>query len=192
MIPTPSATPLPAVPANNPASPAANLILRDLHLPETVSQWPLAPGWWLLGILILLLLAAAVLGQRYYRQHIRPLRSSRAASIEQVQQHLQQWQAQQDHSWLVNQLNRELKCFCKRWYPHAVNLHGEHWIAFLRQHSQMDTGHLQPLASAGYTRPPAGLDGVQLGQAVCQWLQQQNRARLQKSVSVTATTETPT
>ena len=31
--------------------------LRDIHLPEAVSLWPLAPGWWLLLALI-----AAVLG----------------------------------------------------------------------------------------------------------------------------------
>ena len=23
--------------------------LRDIHLPEAVSWWPLAPGWWILG-----------------------------------------------------------------------------------------------------------------------------------------------
>lgn len=32
--------------------------LRDIHLPESVSWWPLAPGWW---IIIGLLLALAVL-----------------------------------------------------------------------------------------------------------------------------------
>ena len=32
--------------------------LRDLHLPEAVGWWPLAPGWWvLLGIAALLVLA---------------------------------------------------------------------------------------------------------------------------------------
>ena len=29
------------------------LPLRDLHLPEVSGWWPLAPGWWLLGILVI-------------------------------------------------------------------------------------------------------------------------------------------
>ncbi|MBT8086618.1 MAG: DUF4381 domain-containing protein [Gammaproteobacteria bacterium] len=42
------------------------LPLRDLHLPEPVGWWPLAPGWW-----VLLLIAVAALGYfawRAYRQ----------------------------------------------------------------------------------------------------------------------------
>lgn len=41
--------------------------LRDLHLPEAIGWWPLAPGWWLLiGLLVtgLVLIARAL-----YRQH---------------------------------------------------------------------------------------------------------------------------
>lgn len=30
--------------------------LRDIHLPETISWWPLAPGWWALIILLGLLI----------------------------------------------------------------------------------------------------------------------------------------
>ena len=39
----------------NPA--ASNLQLRDIHLPDAVSWWPPAPGWWLLlgGLLLALL-----------------------------------------------------------------------------------------------------------------------------------------
>lgn len=33
----------------NPADPLAEL--RDIHLPDSVSAWPLAPGWWLLLII---------------------------------------------------------------------------------------------------------------------------------------------
>jgi len=34
----------------NPSDPLAQL--RDIHLPEAVSWWPLAPGWWVLGALL--------------------------------------------------------------------------------------------------------------------------------------------
>ena len=39
--------------------------LRDIHLPETVGLWPLAPGWWLL---IALIIGALVTGIIYWRR----------------------------------------------------------------------------------------------------------------------------
>lgn len=41
----------------------AQIPLRDLHLPETIGWWPLAPGWW-----VLIALALVALGYllRYY------------------------------------------------------------------------------------------------------------------------------
>ena len=32
------------------------LPIRDLHLPDAVGWWPLAPGWWLLGAFVIVLL----------------------------------------------------------------------------------------------------------------------------------------
>ena len=42
----------------NPSDPLAQL--RDIHLPEAVSWWPLAPGWWVLGTLLIAGLAYMV------------------------------------------------------------------------------------------------------------------------------------
>jgi len=42
------------------------LPLRDLHLPEPVGWWPLAPGWW-----VLLVLLALLLGYGLYRAYLR-------------------------------------------------------------------------------------------------------------------------
>ncbi|MCB1358424.1 MAG: DUF4381 domain-containing protein [Maritimibacter sp.] len=44
--------------------------LRDIRLPEPVSWWPLAPGWWAL-IALLLLATAALLGWRILRRRTR-------------------------------------------------------------------------------------------------------------------------
>lgn len=48
--------PLPQV---SPASQDPLAALRPLHLPEPVGWWPPAPGWWLLGLLLMLGLCAA-------------------------------------------------------------------------------------------------------------------------------------
>lgn len=41
------------------------LPLRDLHLPEAIGLWPLAPGWW-----VLIVLLAAGLGYLLYQRYL--------------------------------------------------------------------------------------------------------------------------
>ena len=56
------------------ADPAA-LALRDIHLPQPVAWWPLAPGWWVLAAGVLI--AASALALVWWRR--RRLRVQRAA-----------------------------------------------------------------------------------------------------------------
>lgn len=45
--------------------------LRDAHSPEPIGLWPLAPGWWILLILCLILLALAIFfGLRFWRSRL--------------------------------------------------------------------------------------------------------------------------
>jgi len=72
----PSIPPLGAV-----ADPLADPLvgLRDWHLPEPVSWWPPAPGWWLVAALGLVL---AVVGVRWWRVRRRRTAPTRAALAE--------------------------------------------------------------------------------------------------------------
>ncbi|MEE8059638.1 MAG: DUF4381 domain-containing protein [Pseudomonadales bacterium] len=54
--------------------------LRDIHLPDAVSSWPPAPGWWILTIMAIALLAVGlyklsqwIRSNRYRRQAIKQL-----------------------------------------------------------------------------------------------------------------------
>lgn len=52
--------------------------LRDIHLPNAISWWPPAPGWWLTAILIIVALVLLVLGIRYL---LRPTMKKQAMTI---------------------------------------------------------------------------------------------------------------
>ena len=56
------------------------LPLRDIHLPEPLSWWPPAPGWWLLGLLLLLTPALLWLWRR--RLRVRRAALARLGAIE--------------------------------------------------------------------------------------------------------------
>ena len=53
--------------------------LRDIHLPDPIALWPLAPGWW--GLLAIILLAALGLFWGLRRRR----RSARRAALREVQ-----------------------------------------------------------------------------------------------------------
>ena len=55
----------------NQADPLAQL--RDIHLPDPISWWPLAPGWWLLIIITVigLVIAGRLLVNRYMERSYR-------------------------------------------------------------------------------------------------------------------------
>ncbi len=115
---------MPPLTANpNAADPLANL--RDIQLPADVAWWPPAPGWWLLGLLILL----AVLATGWYcRRRYRQLRYRRAALAE-----LKQLLDETDNdAHILLAINRLLKRTALVAYPAATvaSLHGQRWADF--------------------------------------------------------------
>ncbi|WP_171022190.1 DUF4381 domain-containing protein [Thalassotalea litorea] len=94
--------------------------LKDIHLPETISIWPLALGWWIIIAIFLGLIAFA--GYRY-------------------RQHLSYWQVKkQGLSYLSNdeaisseQALNTLKWICLHYFSRqqVASLHGETLLRFL-------------------------------------------------------------
>ena len=64
----------------NPTDPLAQL--KDIHLPEAISWWPLAFGWWVIGAICIFIIVIATglilkhfFAQRYRRQALTQLKT---------------------------------------------------------------------------------------------------------------------
>ncbi|HKK01165.1 MAG TPA: DUF4381 domain-containing protein, partial [Desulfuromonadales bacterium] len=106
----------------------SQLPLRDIHLPPAVSWWPLAPGWWILvGLIVLVCLGGLLIRRRRQRSlspRERALRELRA---------LEQTQADTEPTTYVGRLSVLLRRTCLSCFPRAevAGLIGEAWLLFL-------------------------------------------------------------
>lgn len=117
----------PTIQAGQPSTPP--LPLQDLQLPEAVSWWPFAPGWWALMLIVLILLTALVLLARTRWRNNQDKRSAQQL----LTSAYAQWQANQNQQQLIIQFNSVLKRYCRNRFPQAVALSGDQWTDFLNR-----------------------------------------------------------
>lgn len=112
--------------------------LQPLIAPEAVGFWPLAPGWWLL----LLLLPVAIWGLWCVR-HVLPVKAGvrpmeqpldpvRVAALAELATLPKPYDGAPAGAWL-QQINGLLKRLCRNHYPYSQShtLNGRKWLAFL-------------------------------------------------------------
>ena len=102
-------------------------VLRDIHLPADPSWWPPAPGWWLLGALLIVFaiivvrrLRAANRARRWRRlivAELDPITSRHAAAP--------------DDARLAGELSVLLRRAARVLDPASASLRGEAWLRFL-------------------------------------------------------------
>ncbi len=148
--------------------------LRDIHLPDPVSFWPPAPGWWMALILVMGLIALSIWAFRKFRtpkafktarHELQGLRESYAAN-------------QQDHT-LTSGLSRLLRRYAMAVYgrEQVAGLTGQQWLTFLNEKgmtNQFTEGAGRVLVSAPYGSYES-VQGQELIATVEQWLQGNRR-----------------
>lgn len=157
--------------------------LRDIHAAPPVPFWPPAPGWWVLGVLLLVLLAwvARRLLRRWRAGRRRQALLEELAALRQVHDPVAEPQA-----WLAA-VNRLLKIAAMRAHPEASpgTLQGAAWTAFLAGpedgaapagedveaavDAQVPGGPFAPLAVGPYQSSPS-FDAMALEGAANDWL----------------------
>lgn len=152
-----------------------DLPLRDIYLPDPISWWPLAPGWW--GLLALFIVLILVLFWMFSRNKNRS-KNKQLGSI--VKQKLAQLKQVDDDKVFVEQLSVLLKGVAiERYGADVAGLSGDKWLRFLDAHwadnvmrddkQSFRNGAGQILVTAPYQKQ-VSIDRQALLQLVTEWL----------------------
>ena len=135
--------------------------LRDLHLPEVVGWWPLAPGWW-----FLIALLATGLGYLLYKSFLKWRRNAaRRIALRELARIQQEYRHGVDEISLAIELSELLRRTMLAYAPRqdVAGLTGEGWLRWLDQgldDRPFSQGSGQNLESLPYRRPAAVDDDV--------------------------------
>lgn len=111
--------------------------LADIHLPEPVSFWPPAPGWWILALL-LLIAAGFALRQLFALRTRQKICDYALAELDRCYQHLNEASAADPNERklrYVNEVNSVLRRVALVHFPQSnvASLGGQAWVDFIRE-----------------------------------------------------------
>lgn len=103
--------------------------LRDIHLPDPIAGWPLAPGWYLLALLIIL--TALLLG--FFLRWIYLNGRAKRHALRLLTSYQQQYQRDGNSQLACARISELLKRVALTYFPRqrVASLQGEPWIIFL-------------------------------------------------------------
>lgn len=145
--------------------------LRDIHGAAPVSWWPPAPGWWLLAVMALLLLAWLV-RRVLLRLRIRRRRKQMLAWVDRLNARVDPGHDPQTY---LATLNRIFKLVALRAFPErrCASLSGQAWTDFLleKMHKAPSAESLLVLATGPYDPSPV-FDAEKLSGLTRYWIRQ--------------------
>lgn len=152
----------------NPTDPLQDL--RDIHLPEPLA-WQWAPGWWLLGLLILGGAVAACLW--WLRRHRRQAFRREALAMLTAQQQASDLSPLEQAQALTRLLKRV--AISRYGREEAAGLSGQAWLAFLDQTGNTDAFTQGPGRALGddLYRPDTEPDVDALFELCLNWIRRQ-------------------
>jgi len=113
--------------------PTQNIPLRDIHLPDAISWWPLAIGWWLLPIIIVLCGFGIYQYLKYQKQTRK--RAYRKMAVRELQTIKSQFKNTENSIELIRAISALLRRIALSYLPREkiASLTGEQWIKQLNQ-----------------------------------------------------------
>ena len=128
--------------------------LRDLHLPEAISWWPLAPGWWV--VIGITLIVIGYFLQRYLERRARG--AARRHALQQLDGLLNDYESHRNVVTFAAQVSELLRRAMLAYAPrqNIAGLTGEAWLAWLDHdlaHPQFVAGPGRALIELPYRNP---------------------------------------
>lgn len=141
--------------------------LRDLHLPEPIGWWPLAPGWWV--IIALAVVAAAYVLRLLLKKHSRS--AARRHALKQLATLTRDFEQHGDVVAFSRAMSELLRRTMLAYAPRSdvAGLTGDEWLAWLdrdldRPRFQGDVG--RKLLELPYRRPDDQLTALDIADVV--------------------------
>lgn len=122
------------------------LDLRDIHLPDPVSWWPIAPGWWLVIVSLLLIVLVFFVIKKI--RDSRRLRTEIRSELETIKQ---QFKKTQNKSQLAKSLSILLRRASISYYPktNIAGLIGDDWLAYLDRTARQSSADMKFQSNTG-------------------------------------------
>ena len=144
--------------------------LRDIHLPEAVSWWPPAPGWWILSFIIIALVTSLII-----RRHRNTKRNAfRVTALFETQEALMLWNKNKNTADYLQTVNAVLKRIVlqNNSASNIANQSGVNWVERLNQISThpLSEKTMQALGVACYQTNPA-VDVAHVQQQIIAWIE---------------------
>ena len=147
--------------------------LRDIHMPEAVSWWPPAPGWWVLSFTVIALVISLIIrGQRNAKRN-----TFRVTALFETQEALTLWNKNKNTSDYLHTVNAVLKRIVlqNNSSNNIANQSGINWVESLNQISNQALSEktMQALGVACYQTNP-NIDVTHVQQQIIAWIESYN------------------
>lgn len=150
--------------------------LADIHLPEPVSFWPPAPGWWVLAILLLFLVLW--MSRKSFLANRR--RKIKAQALNELEKCYSTYSHDSDSDSnrlklrYVNEANSVLKRVALVHFPGAAvaGLGGPEWVGFIKDNGQSDllTSEIADALSHGRFQTKLEINVDEMNNFATQWI----------------------
>lgn len=150
--------------------------LRDIHAPDPVGWWPIAPGWWVLLALVLIAIITLVL----VAVHRHRRNAYKRQALASAQQYFLQYQQSEDTAGYLEQmshlLRRVLLNIGER--EETAQATGEQWVALLNRYSNSPlTQETSSALAMELYRPNPQADVTALNRELTNWIRCHRRAK---------------